>query len=139
MLENNVTFQFSIVAKMMDHNAQDLLKGTSLNLTSYRILKTVESFEAISIADLSRHMVADNAQISRAAADLGEKGLVVFLEDPNSKRRKMVALSLDGKALMAKLAPAFTQRQNEVADCLGEDLRLALKDAFEKLTQHFTR
>lgn len=137
ILESNVTFQFSVVSKLMDQNAQELLIDTPLNLTAYRLMKTVDTFRAISIADLSRHMITDNAQISRVAAELGKKGLVDFETDPKSKRRKMLVLSTDGRALMERLSPRFSKRQQAVSDCLGEDLRASLKEVFEKLTAHF--
>ena len=83
-LESNVTFQFSMIAKLMDNDALKLLADTPLTLTTYRLMRTVETFEAISIADLGRHMVTDNAQISRAATDLASKDLVTFRGDPTT-------------------------------------------------------
>ncbi|MBO9452226.1 MarR family transcriptional regulator [Tropicibacter sp. R16_0] len=137
-LESNVTFQFSLISKLMDQDAQALLTDTPLNLTAYRLMKTVETFESISIADLSRHMVTDNAQISRVATDLGHKGLVEFRADPKSKRRKLVALSNDGRGLMAELAPRFAERRMAVERLLGEDTIAELHESFAKLVEHFS-
>lgn len=137
-LESNVTFQFSSIAKLMDMNALSLLIGTNLNLTAYRLLKTVETFEKISIADLSRHMVTDNAQISRTATDLGNRGLVDFLTDARNKRRKMVVLSAAGKSLMAELAPRFQERREAVEELLGKQAIDDLHKNFSKLVEHFS-
>lgn len=139
MLESNVTFQFSMISKLMDMNALQLLEDTPLTLLSYRLLKTVETFEEISIADLGRHMVTDNAQISRAATDLASKGLVAFASDPKNKRRKLVKLSPDGVALMNRLGPRFKARRQGVEDCLGEDVIAQLHAVFPKLVAHFAR
>jgi len=138
-LESNVTFQFSMISKLMDHHALELLNDTSLNLTSYRLLKTVETFESISIADLSRHMVTDNAQISRTATELGRKELVEFRADPKTKRKKLVVLSAQGKELMEKLAPRFAARRKDMEICLGKETLDALFPAFEKLVEHFSK
>ncbi len=137
-LESNVTFQFSIISKLMDNNAISLLTDTPLNLTAYRLIRTVEVFDEISIADLSRHMVTDNAQISRTASDLGNKGLVEFRADPKNKRRKLVVLSADGKTLMAKLAPRFEARRASVEECLGEQAIEDMHKSFVKLVDHFS-
>ena len=48
-LESNVTFQFSMISKLMDNNALKLLSDTDLTLVTYRLLKTVETFEMMSI------------------------------------------------------------------------------------------
>ncbi|MDC0739553.1 MarR family winged helix-turn-helix transcriptional regulator [Cognatishimia sp. SS12] len=137
-LESNVTFQFSMISKLMDQNALLLLADTSLNLTAYRLMKTVETFESISIADLSRHMVTDNAQISRVATDLGNKELVEFHTDAKNKRRKLVALAPKGIALMAELAPRFAARRQQVEELLGQETISGLHESFAKLVEHFS-
>lgn len=137
-LESNVTFQFSLIAKLMDQNALSLLAGTPLNLTAYRLMKTVETFESMSIADLSRHMVTDNAQISRVATDLGSKKLVEFCADPKSKRRKLVVLSDEGRRLMERLAPRFAARREAVEELLGKSAISDLQESFSKLVEHFS-
>ena len=137
-LESNVTFQFSMIAKLMDNDALKLLADTPLTLTTYRLMRTVETFEAISIADLGRHMVTDNAQISRAATDLASKDLVTFRGDPTNKRRKLVSLSPKGKALMDELTPLFKARREGVEACLGEQVISDLHVSFAKLVQHFS-
>lgn len=137
-LESNVTFQFATISKLMDQDAQTLLVDTPLNLTGYRVMKMVETFESISIADLSRHMVTDSAQISRVATDLGSKGLVAFQSDPKNKRRKLVTLSADGEALMQSLAPRFAERRAAVETLLGKDTIAQLHESFAKLVEHFS-
>ncbi|WP_164660126.1 MarR family winged helix-turn-helix transcriptional regulator [Tropicibacter sp. Alg240-R139] len=137
-LESNVTFQFATISKLMDQNAQELLVGTPLNLTGYRVLKMVETFESLSIADLSRQMVTDSAQISRVATDLGAKGLVSFQSDPKNKRRKLVKLSKDGEALMQTLAPRFSARRAAVEALLGGEAITGLHESFAKLVEYFS-
>lgn len=138
-LESNVTFQFHVVAKLMEMDAMNAIKDTPLNLTGYRLLRTVQTFERISMADLARHMVTDNAQISRTAADLRKQGLVDFETDPTSKRRKIVILTEAGESLLRSLDPRFQKRQAAVQECLGDELRGALAECFERLTAHFSR
>lgn len=137
-MESNVTFQFSMIAKLMDADALQLLADTPLTLLSYRLLRTVETFEAISISDLGRHMVTDNAQISRAATDMATKGFVTFKGDPTNKRRKLVSLSEGGLAMMERLYPRFHARRQAVEDCLGEQVISDLHVNFSKLVQHFS-
>ncbi len=138
-LESNVTFQFSMIAKLMDLDALALLADTPLTLTSYRALKTVETFEEISIADLSRHMVSDSAQISRVVAELSKNEFVEFNSDPTNKRRKLVVLSAKGHKLMESLAPRFEKRRQAVEDLLGDEIIDDLRLGFAKLVEHFSK
>ncbi|PVH27579.1 hypothetical protein DDE20_16710 [Pararhodobacter oceanensis] len=138
-LESNVTFQFGNVAKLMELDAIEHLQGSDLNLTAFRVLRTVETFERISMADLARHMVTDNAQISRTASNLRSRGLVEFESDPGNQRRKMVVLTEAGRVKLGEVDIRFKARQDAVRACLGDDLCNALTECFERLRVHFAR
>lgn len=138
-LESNVTFQFGNIAKLMELDAIDHLQGSGLNLTAFRVLRTVETFKQISMADLARYMVTDNAQISRTVADLRQRGLVEVEADACNKRRKLVLLTEAGRAKLDKLNVSFLARQKAVSECLGDELCDALGECFERLRVHFAR
>lgn len=133
-LESNLTFRISIVNKILEQQAATILAGEPVGLTGYRVLKIVETFDALSISDISRHMMTDRAQVSRTAVELEHLGLVAFHADDISKRKKIVVLSRKGVALMRKLTPRFDKRVNAIAALLGDDTLAGLWDAIEKLS-----
>lgn len=132
-LESRLTFRLSVLSKVLDHQSVELLKDSPLSLTSYRVLNVVEIFGAISISDLSRFTALDRAQISRTAENLGSQGLVTFSADPNSKRKKLVNLSDDGRSLLDEVQPKFADRQNWLKDQIGPDDEEALWRGLLKL------
>ena len=132
-LESRLTFRLSVLSKVLDHQSVELLKDSPLSLTSYRVLNVVEIFGAISISDLSRFTALDRAQISRTAENLGSQGLVTFSADPNSKRKKLVNLSDDGRSLLDEVQPKFADRQNWLNDQIGPDDEEALWRGLLKL------
>lgn len=122
-LEHRLTFRLSVVSKQLDQEAQQLLQDTPINLSSYRIMNVVSTFEQISISDISRYTLMDRAQVSRAAVQLDALGLVGFRGDPESKRKKLVFLTTEGQALLDDIRPAFDQRRLALEALLGaEDL-----------------
>ncbi len=138
-LESRLTFRLSVLSKLLDHQAQELLAGTDINLTSYRMLQIISTFDTVSISDISRFCGIDRAQVSRSAVDLDKRGLVVFSDDPASQRKKLVSLSDAGQELIDQLRPRFLARNAEFDALLGPERRTALTEAINILTEHVTK
>lgn len=132
-LESLLTFQMAVVSRRLDQQASALLQDTGLNLTAYRILTVTDVFEAISVSDLSRYNAIDRAQVSRTAADLERRGLVSFLSDPGSRRKKLVALTDAGVALLETVRPRFMQRNRDLEAALGPEALEGLRQGLEAL------
>ncbi|MGI9509373.1 MAG: MarR family winged helix-turn-helix transcriptional regulator [Geminicoccaceae bacterium] len=132
-LESQLTFRLAVLSKLLDQQVAELLKGTPLSPTSYRILTVVDTFGAISISDISRFNAIDRAQVSRTAMALAKQGLVAFRGDPRSKRKKIVVLTDDGRALLEDLRPQFQARRNALERGLGPEAHEALFLGLAKL------
>lgn len=138
-LESRLTFRLSVLSKLLDQQAQDLLTDTEINLTSYRILNIINTFGTVSISDISRFCGIDRAQVSRSAVALDKRGLVVFSHDPASQRKKLVSLSDAGQKLLSELDPRFRARNDEINALLGPERRAAVTEAINILTEHVSK
>ncbi|MEM1431941.1 MAG: MarR family transcriptional regulator [Pseudomonadota bacterium] len=135
-LEDRLTFRLSILSRLLDQQASGLLEGTQLNLTGYRILDVVDTLGEVSISDISRFCMVDRAQISRTSVALERLALVRFLDDPDSKRKKLVQLTDDGLGKLAELRPRFIARNRELDELLGAERRADLIESINLLTEH---
>lgn len=135
-LEARLTFRLSVLSKHLDQQAADLLKDADINLTAYRILNIVGTFEAASISDISRFCAIDRAQVSRTAVDLEKRNLVVFSSDAISQRKKNVSLSDAGQALLAELSPPFHERNEQFNALLGPERLAVLNEAINILSEN---
>ena len=134
-LEKLVTFRVAVLSKRLDQQVVELLADTPLNLTSYRVMRVIETFEAISISDISRYIVIDRGQVSRTAMELARLALVEFRRDDTSKRKKIVALTGQGRALMQHITPRFDERQKALIEGLGETDFAALTQGLNGLAR----
>ncbi len=134
-LEENLTFRFAIVNRILENQVNNIISEHGLNLTGYRVLRITEIFESISISDLSRLMRIDRAQISRSAVELEKMGLVEFANNPSNKRKKMVILSSEGQKLMDGLGPKFRERRSMIDRTVGEEALPGLWVAIENLSR----
>ncbi|WP_050530485.1 MarR family winged helix-turn-helix transcriptional regulator [Pseudaestuariivita atlantica] len=121
-MDGNITYLLTTIAKQIENEIPDLLQGTDLNTTGYRILKSVQAYDDLSISDLGRIMQIDRAQISRAAVALAGQGYVSFHDHPGNKRKKMVSLTPRGVEVLALVAPRFDARRARIEAALGPRL-----------------
>ncbi|MCJ7874694.1 MarR family transcriptional regulator [Phaeobacter sp. J2-8] len=135
-LESRLTFRLSVLSKLLDQQAQAMLDGTGINLTGYRILNVINTLGSTSISDISRFCGIDRAQVSRSATELEKQGLVQFEDDAVSKRKKLVAISPDGRALLEAVKPAFVERNEKLDELLGPERKAAVTEAINLMTEH---
>jgi DNA-binding MarR family transcriptional regulator len=135
-LSQHLTFRISRLSKLLEVEGALRLQNTGINLTSYRMMLVIAIFGEISVSELSRTMLIDRAQISRAAADLIERGYLEPRADRASKRKKLLVLSRKGKAEMRKLKPLFDVRQTELLSLLNEDETRALWSVIQKFSRY---
>ncbi len=124
-LNSHLTFRISRMAKLLEVEGAQRLAGTGVNLTAYRMMLVIQVFEEISVSDLAKIMLIDRAQISRAATEMIENGLLEGRADRISKRKKLLALTPAGDALYADLRTRFDSREQALLGAIGADLEVA--------------
>jgi DNA-binding MarR family transcriptional regulator len=135
-LNTHLTFRISRMSKLLEVEGIVRLQGSGITLTCYRMMLVIEIFEEISVSDLSKIMVIDRAQISRAATDLIERGLLEARADRASKRKKLLALSDAGREKFETLNALFADRQETIEGLLTDDDLKGLWQAIDKITNH---
>ena len=136
-LESRLTFQITVLSKLIDSHGHSLLQDTELSLTAFRIMCVVRNFDLISISDAARFSGIDRAQVSRCAADLALRGYVHYASDPRNKRKKLLQLTALGTQCLDRLSPPFLQRNAELEELLGQDRLDVLADAIAIMARYF--
>ena len=122
VLNSHLTFRISRMSKLLEVEGTHRLAGSGVNLTAYRMMLVIQVFEEISVSDLSKIMLIDRAQISRAATDLIHSDLLEARADRTSKRKKLLALTKAGAELFDQLRARFDQREAALVGEIGEDI-----------------
>ncbi|MBY6113480.1 MarR family transcriptional regulator [Mameliella alba] len=134
-LESRLTFQLAVLSRALDHQGAEMLRDQSINLTAYRILNIVDTWGAISISDLSRTCGIDRGQISRTAEALAKQELVRFEGDSDNKRKKLVALTKEGRAKLDEVRPRFVARNHRLEEALGPEALDGLRKGLQRLSE----
>ena len=121
-LNAHLTFRISRMSKLLELEGSQRLSDSEINLTAYRMMLVIEVFGEISVSDLSKIMLIDRAQISRAATELIDTGLLEARADRISKRKKLLALSASGAELYDRLRTRFDEQEAALVTEIGDDL-----------------
>ena len=138
-LNSHLTFRISRLAKLLEAEGAARVAGAAVNLTGYRMMLVVSIFGEITVSDLSKVMVIDRAQISRAATDMIERGLLAARANKASKRKKMLVLTEAGAAEFKRLKAAFDERQARLDAVLDADELAGLRAGLNKLSADLER
>ncbi|MEM6728867.1 MAG: MarR family winged helix-turn-helix transcriptional regulator [Pseudomonadota bacterium] len=120
-LNGLLPYRINKVSKLLESEAALRLKGTGINLTTYRMMVMVEIFEEITVSDLARLMVIDRAQVSRLASDMTEQGLLTSKPDKSNKLKKLLMLTQAGHARYDELRMRFEGRSDIIAKNATEE------------------
>lgn len=135
-LQTQMTFRFSVLAKLLDQQMAGIAAANGLSLGAYRALATIEAFGQITAADLTRMTAYDKAAVSRQVAELASQGLVTVTQDPDHGRRKILALTDAGCARMDGARPAVEARRAGLSEALEPAEEQHFLNAIEKLATH---
>ncbi|MCH2076709.1 MAG: MarR family transcriptional regulator [Rhodobacteraceae bacterium] len=120
-LNGHLTYRITKLSKLLEAEAILRLKGTGVNLTSYRIMLVVSIFEEITVSDLARLMVIDRAQVSRLATEMTKQGLLTSKADKSNKLKKLLMLTEEGHARYGELREAFQDRAELITQHATEE------------------
>ena len=135
-LEERLPFRFALLSRLLDRQMTRVLAPHGMTLGPYRILITISAFGELSPAEITRYVVIDKAQVSRATAELERAGLIEAVRDPKRPRRKWLRLAPAGVEKLAQMEPDTTRRIDGLTAQLDDDELEVLLGAIDKLTRH---
>ncbi|MGP1396429.1 MAG: MarR family winged helix-turn-helix transcriptional regulator [Inquilinaceae bacterium] len=73
--------------------------------------------------------------VSRAAATLVKKGLIVREDDSADARRAILRLTAEGRDLYGRIMPMFEERESKMLECLSQAERNTLAALLDRLAR----
>jgi len=103
-----------------------LIPGQPISMSQAFTLHELDSDTAISQRDLTQRLGLEKSTVSRMAADLEQRGLVVRERDPDNRRIYRLRLTEEGRALHKAMADGFNAQFVRWSGALTEAERDAL-------------
>ncbi|MEL6914310.1 MAG: MarR family transcriptional regulator [Pseudomonadota bacterium] len=120
-LNGHLPYRINKLSKLLEYEAGIRLKGSGINLTTYRIMLVISIFEEITVSDLARLLVIDRAQVSRLSTEMTRQGLLTSKPDRTNKLKKLLMLTEKGTTQFAELRQRFGDRARMITDHATEE------------------
>jgi DNA-binding MarR family transcriptional regulator len=111
-----------IVARHYDH----ALAPASISTNDYSILVRLAAFGPLALGTLAGLLGMDRSTLSREVAPLVEAGLVEATADAADRRRRVLAVSAEGKARIRQARPLWEKAQADLSAGFGDGRTAAL-------------
>lgn len=111
------------------------LAGCGLTSAQFSILAQLDHLGGAGIAGLAQAMVMDRTTITRNIAPLERDGLVRIEADAQDGRRKVLALTAQGRAALVRARPHWRRAQAAFEKHLGARDAAAMRDMLRKVPQ----
>jgi len=114
-LEQRFGYRFHMISRLLgQHMLVHAEREYGLNLAEYRIMTVLASRKSPSIKDIAANTDLDKAQITRALANLVERGIAEQKVDANDRRLRAVKLTPAGSATIKALDRFVMARQRRL-------------------------
>ena len=125
--------RLGFAAKDRSHAA---FEGTGLSAFHFAVLALLEEDPRETQAMIADALGYDRSHIVRLLDELEERELVVRKRDPEDRRRHVVKLTVDGRAMLRRLRAVVRQLEDDFLAPLDAEQREALHGLLATLTSH---
>jgi DNA-binding MarR family transcriptional regulator len=101
-------------------------KRFGLKVPEWRLIAILAESSEMTPQTLGSAARIDKISVSRAAAALIERGLIVARDNPGDGRSHLLALTEDGRALYAEIAPVALAMEAELLGSFSDKERIVL-------------
>jgi DNA-binding MarR family transcriptional regulator len=108
-----------MASRVLTRHYDRALALVGLSTNAYAILARASSEGPLPLGRLASRLAMDRTTLSREVTPLLDAGLLSAATDPGDRRRRVVALTRKGAALLERARPIWAQAQKEVVQEFG--------------------
>jgi len=117
VLDDFIPYRLSITSNLVSDTIASTYEALfGLRIPEWRLVTVLAEKSGITQQDIGVRTRMDKMTVSRAAAALVERGLVERHTHPGDKRSRLLALSEEGRALYAAVAPKALELERHIFD-----------------------
>lgn len=119
-------YQVDTILNFFNHNPfYELLtreaKRNSLSLEQYQLLQLIGDLGQASVSVIADNLGISRAAISRRGWELQEQGLAMEVRSLDDRRRRILQLTTEGKALLDHVSERYSNLIQKIAAQMGEE------------------
>lgn len=114
-LDAQLCFALHSATRAVIGSYRDHFDELGLTYTQYLVILVLLEDEQTSVGELCSRLMMDSASLTPVLKKLISRGLIARRRDPHDRRRRLLALTDEGRAL----EPALAQAQQHSGSCTG--------------------
>ncbi len=133
-LEHFLPYRLSVLTNTISGGIARLYaERFGLAIAEWRVMAVLGRFGPLSANQVCRRTAMDKVRVSRAVARLVARGLVARRADPHDRRRAVLRLAAQGRAIHHRIVPLARAREARLLAPLTPDERTTLDRLLAKL------
>ncbi|WP_201274185.1 MarR family winged helix-turn-helix transcriptional regulator [Microvirga brassicacearum] len=137
VLERFLPYRLNVLAALSSNAlAQIYAERFGLSIPGWRVIATLGQYDVRTARDIAAHGIMHKSTVSRAVSALEERGLVVRRANQQDRREELLALTAQGRAIYASLAPQALAFEEQLVSVLSREEQRTLSSLMDKLTRH---
>ena len=133
-LEHFLPYRLSVLTNTISGGIARLYaERFGLAIAEWRVMAVLGRFGPLSANQVCRRTAMDKVRVSRAVARLVARNLVARRPDPHDRRRAVLRLAAQGRAIHDRIVPLARAREARLLDALSPDERTTLDRLLAKL------
>ncbi|MFM6852690.1 MAG: MarR family winged helix-turn-helix transcriptional regulator [Sphingopyxis sp.] len=133
-LANFMPYQLAMASNAVsDRIAKQYQVRFGLKVPEWRLMAVLGEGTPLTQRDLVVATRMDKVMVSRATANLVDRGLIARAASESDGRSHLLTLTDDGRALYNEIAPAALAMERDVLSCLSAKDKRALADLLARL------
>lgn len=120
-LEQFFPYRLSVLANTVTRALADLYESEhDLSIAEWRLLAILARFGPVSANGVCARSAMDKVRVSRAVQRAVSRGLVDRTTDPDDRRRSVLTLTAQGRAIYNRIVPLAREREAQILSALSK-------------------
>jgi DNA-binding MarR family transcriptional regulator len=122
--------------RLLDNETRDTLgRECALRIIDWRVLASVADIDKITVRALAEKLYLSRSEVSRSAAVLAERGLVLREDDPNDGRSCFFLATEAGREIYRRVLPLRQDFMNRIISQFRPEERDVFYSVLDRLTE----
>lgn len=139
-LEGFLPYRLNVLAETVSQSLAGVYRRRyAISVPEWRILATLGQFGAMTAKDIGQHSRMHKTKVSRAAAALEERSMILRTANARDMRESFLELTRDGRDIYLSLVPEARRFVDTLLAPLAEDEKAMLDRLLTRLTSQAER
>lgn len=135
-LEHFLPYRLSVLSnRISDAIAREYSQRFALGVTEWRVMAVLGRWPGLTASQVAQRTAMDKVAVSRAVARLLEAGRLSRVADAGDRRRALLRLSAEGRAIHDQVVPQAREFERRVLEGIAQPERESLFRLLDRLDE----